>query len=196
VNCRELDSISIPESVESIGEYAFSGCTGLVSIELPESVTSIGKGAFSSDTGLVSINIPRGITSIKTETFYRCSSIITVEIPEGVSSIGDLAFYGCSSLESVISEIYEPFQISSTTFPDNTNSNVLRLYVPIGTKGKYEATPGWSVFTEILEPEPGNINSLNVKKQTFPVCDLQGRRYSSPLTKGIYIQNGKKYIIK
>ena len=196
VNCWELDSISIPESVESIGEYAFSGCTGLVSIELPESVTSIGKGAFSSDTGLVSINIPRGITSIKTETFYGCSSIITVEIPEGVSSIGDLAFYGCSSLESVISEIYEPFQISSTTFPDNTNSNVLRLYVPIGTKGKYEATPGWSVFTEILEPEPGNINSLNIKKQTFPVCDLQGRRYSSPLTKGIYIQNGKKYIIK
>ena len=91
----------IPESVTSIGSFAFYGCSGLASIAVPESVTSIGSYAFEGCSGLTSITIPEGVTSIEWHTFYDCSSLTSVTIPEGVTSIGRSAFSGCNSLTSI-----------------------------------------------------------------------------------------------
>ena len=99
--CSSLTSVTIPKSVTSIGEGAFSDCSGLTSITIPESVTSIGKGVFSGCSGLTSITIPEGVTSIGDEAFQGCSGLTSITIPEGVTSIGDDAFNGCSSLTSV-----------------------------------------------------------------------------------------------
>ena len=101
-DCSSLTSITIPNSVTSIGEYAFSGCSSLTSITIPNSVTSIGSGAFSSCSALTSINIPEGVTNIESYTFENCSSLTSITIPNSVTSIGYGAFQYCSSLTSAI----------------------------------------------------------------------------------------------
>ena len=100
-NCTGLTSVTIPEGVTSIGSSAFAGCTGLTSVTIPEGVTSIGNSAFFGCSGLTSVTIPEGVTSIGKEAFHNCSGLTSVTIPEGVTSIGESAFYGCSGLTSV-----------------------------------------------------------------------------------------------
>ena len=92
----------IPNSVTSIGSYAFYGCSGLTSVEIPNSVTSIGRNAFSSCSSLTFLVIPNNVTSIGWAVFGDCSSLTSVVIPNSVTSIGDLAFYGCRGLTSVV----------------------------------------------------------------------------------------------
>ena len=102
VGCSGLTSIEIPNSVISIGGSAFSGCSGLTSIEIPNSVTSIGEGAFSYCSGLTSIEIPNSVTSIGLCAFSYCSGLTSIEIPNSVTSIGLCAFLRCSGLTSVV----------------------------------------------------------------------------------------------
>ena len=99
--CTGLTSINIPENVTSIGSSAFSGCTGLTSINIPENVTSIGSSAFSGCTGLTSINIPENVTSIENSTFQSCTGLISINIPQNVTNIGWRAFSYCYSLRTI-----------------------------------------------------------------------------------------------
>ncbi len=100
-NCPNLTSVVIPNSVTSIGISAFSGCSGLTSVEIPNSVTNIGEAAFRGCSGLTSVVIPNSVTSIGDYAFFYCSSLTSVEIPNSVTSIGDYAFAHCSGLTSV-----------------------------------------------------------------------------------------------
>ena len=99
--CTGLKSITIPNSVTSIRYEAFYYCTGLTSIEIPNSVTSIGKSAFYGCSGLTSITIPNSVTGIENYAFAHCSSLASITIPNSVISIGDWAFEGCSGLKEV-----------------------------------------------------------------------------------------------
>ena len=91
----------IPNSVTSIGDYAFSECSGLTSIDIPNSVTSISWGTFSDCSGLTSINIPNSVISIGNYAFLDCSGLTSIDIPNSVTSIGDGAFSACSGLTNV-----------------------------------------------------------------------------------------------
>ena len=97
----DLTSVTIPNSVISIGDNAFQRCSNLTSVTIPNSVTSIGAGAFYYCGSLTSVTIPNTVTSIGKEAFYHCESLISVTIPNSVTSIGDNAFQECSSLTSV-----------------------------------------------------------------------------------------------
>ena len=88
-------------SVTSIGENAFSGCTGLTSVSIPSSVTRIGRSAFYSCSALTSISLPSGLSQIFDDTFYGCSKLSSIAIPYNVTTIGESAFYDCSGLQSV-----------------------------------------------------------------------------------------------
>jgi hypothetical protein len=91
----------IPNSVTSIGNGAFFGCTGLTSITIPNSVTNIDNGAFNRCSGLTSITIPNSVTSIGDWTFLYCSGLTSIMIPNSVTSIGNGAFFGCTGLTSI-----------------------------------------------------------------------------------------------
>ena len=99
--CSGLTSVTIPNSVTSIGNRAFSGCSGLTSVNIPNSVTSIGIGIFSGCTGLTSITIPNSVTSIGNYAFCDCIYLISITIPNSVTSIGEKTFSGCTYLTSI-----------------------------------------------------------------------------------------------
>ncbi|MBC3804257.1 leucine-rich repeat protein [Acetobacterium fimetarium] len=94
-------SITIPNSVTTIGDYIFYECSGLTSITIPNSVTAIGRNAFDGCSSLTTVTIPNGVTNIEYMTFYGCSSLTNVTLPDRVTSIGSMAFRGCSSLTSI-----------------------------------------------------------------------------------------------
>ena len=101
VGCSSLTSVTIPNSVTSIGESAFAGCSSLTSVTIPNSVTSIGYGAFEGCSSLTSVTIPNSVTSIGDFAFKACSSLTSVTIPNSVTSIGEETFAYCSGLTSV-----------------------------------------------------------------------------------------------
>ena len=98
-NCS-ITSIDIPNSVVTIENNAFEHCYGLTSIDIPNSVISIGDYAFSG-CGLFSINIPNSVTSIGDGAFQECRNLLTIDIPNKVSTIGNQLFLGCNNLTSV-----------------------------------------------------------------------------------------------
>ena len=99
--CTSLTSVTIPGSVTSIGVYAFDSCASLISVTIPDGVTSIGDSAFDYCTSLTSVTIPGSVTSIGDSVFYHCTSLASVTIPDSVTSIGRYAFAYCKSLTSV-----------------------------------------------------------------------------------------------
>ena len=98
---KTATSFAILDSVTSIGDYAFSGCTSLASVTIGHGVTSIAEGAFAFCTSLTSITIPDGVTEIGDYAFYYCTSLTTITIPDSVTSIGDFAFNYCTSLTTI-----------------------------------------------------------------------------------------------
>jgi len=91
--------VILPDSIISIGEFAFSNCTELTSVTIPESVTAIGEGAFSYCTSLTSMTIPENVKTIGASAFGDCTSLKTVEC--SASQIGAYSFCFCTSLISV-----------------------------------------------------------------------------------------------
>jgi hypothetical protein len=98
---KTATSYSIPDSVTSIGYYAFMDCTSLTSITIPDGVTSIGGYAFEDCTSLTSITIPNSVTSIRTSAFNDCRQLTSVTIPDSVTSIENSAFENCTSLTNI-----------------------------------------------------------------------------------------------
>ena len=96
-----VTSVTIGNSVTSIGESAFWDCSGLTSVTIPNSVTKIGDHAFYGCTGLTSVTIPNSVTTIGNWAFGDCSGLTSVTIPNSVTSIGESAFGRCSGLTSV-----------------------------------------------------------------------------------------------
>lgn len=96
-----LSSITIPNSVTSIGIGAFSHCSSLTSIDIPNNITSIGNYFFFGCSGLSTIDIPNSVTSIGQGAFEDCSGLTSVIIPKSVTSIVPSAFSGCIALNSI-----------------------------------------------------------------------------------------------
>ena len=99
--CDSLTSINIPNSVTTIGDWAFASCDSLTSINLPNSVTTIGNWAFEGCNSLTNINIPNSVTTIGNSAFNGCNSLTSINIPNSVTTIGVSAFFDCNSLISI-----------------------------------------------------------------------------------------------
>jgi len=134
---KQITSINIPDSVESIGNEAFLGCSSLESITLSNTLISIGDEAFSGCSGITTITIPNLVRTIGNSAFSGCTGITTITIPNLVRTIGDSAFEGCSGLasarlpDSLIS-------IGNNTFKDC--SSLTSITIPNRVKGIGEYT--------------------------------------------------------
>ncbi|MCD8347073.1 MAG: leucine-rich repeat protein [Lachnospiraceae bacterium] len=97
----QFTSITIPDTVTAIGEYAFDSCVALTAVTIPDSVTTLGTCAFYGCTSLKTAVVGSGITSLEAYVFEHCTSLTSVTIPASVTAVGEWAFYKCTSLASV-----------------------------------------------------------------------------------------------
>ena len=171
--CSNIISVEIPNSVTSIGQYAFYECGGLTSVTIPDSVTSIGESAFENCSGLTSVTIPNSVTSISIRAFGGCSGLTSVTIPNSVTTIGGAAFIGCSGLTSFII----PNSVTSIGFEAFWNCTALTS-VTIGnsvTSIGDGAFCNCSGLTSVTIPNSvisiGNEAFYNCKNLNSIVCD-------------------------
>lgn len=94
-NGQKITNLIIPNTIETICNYAFYNCRELTTMTIPDSVTSIKYSAFSGCTGLTSVTIGNSVTSIGDYAFRGCTGLTRVNIPDSVKSIGSDAFSGC-----------------------------------------------------------------------------------------------------
>ena len=146
--CSGLTSVTIPESVTSIGAGAFSSCSSLTSVTIPSSVTSIGAGAFFHCSSLTSMTIPEGVTSVGSSAFSYCSGLTSVTIPSSVTSIGTSTFSGCSSLTSVTIPS-SVTSIGNDAFSYCTGLSTITMEGSVPTLGEYAVPSLTSIYVPI-----------------------------------------------
>lgn len=196
-DCWGLMELTIPNSVTFIGYRAFAGCS-MAELTIPNSVTFIDDYAFSDCSNLRELTIPNSVTSISEGTFAGCKVLTKLTIPNSVTNIGNHAFY-YTSLLSVTSLNPVP-PITESCFDSATYQNAT-LHVPIGGKEAYEQVEGWKDFQKIQDDVDTGIESIITDKQSkAAIYTLDGKRLpttnAANLSKGIYIVNGKKYVVK
>ena len=179
---------------------AFFGCSGLTSLTLHDGITSIGEGAFSECTGLKEVRfcindnldtyLTKGHPYIDVDCgikyYINDKEITSIVIPSSVTSLGDYAFQKCSTLESIY--VSWPIPISAgSAFYDVDRKNCT-LYVPQGTETDYFLADVWGDFGNIVEYEATGIDKTTTSTDVEEVSrySVNGQRLATP-TKGLNI---------
>jgi hypothetical protein len=164
VACFALSSINIPNSVETIENGAFMFCIGLSSITFEEnsSLTSIEDNTFYGCIALESIDIPNNVTTIENFAFLSCLNLTSITIPSSVNFISGRAFLHCEQLTSVtclgrIAPVLETYAVFSST-PDSKT-----LTIPFGSNYEnFVNSTNWEVvYHKIYPGECGFIDHNN-----------------------------------
>ena len=198
-----LTSITIPNSVTTIGSSAFYDCSSLTSVTIGNGVRTIEGGAFSSCSSLASITIPNSVRTIGGLAFSYCSSLASITIPNSVTRIWHSAFYGCKNIKQITSEAVTPPGCSRYTFK-GVNTRECKLIVPQNSVDAYKKADGWKELFLIEGTTTGIINNIYNKTENVDVYTIDGVKCLSKanvneinaLPKGVYIVNGKKIVIK
>ena len=172
-SCTGMTKVKIPSALTTIGKCAFRRCFALQEVSLPLSVTEIGISAFQACNSLKSISVPPGVTVIPDSCFYSCDKLDKVKLYEGLLGINEAAFANCQSLRAITipasvsllgGSVFKsdywaegkyitsfkmlgkiPPKAQASDFFGIPNSKCF-LYVPAGSKTKYEAADGWDIF--------------------------------------------------
>ena len=199
--CPRLERISFPDVIEEIPMGLFSMCNALKEVSIPNGVRRIANNAFMMCTNLKDISLPATLESIGKDVFCDCVAEEIV-LPCNLKSLGEgsLQIYtlGAVYCASEMPPLCEIGQFGP--FAEEWISDTL-LYVPVGTKEKYQSQWQWNLFKEIIEtdnfPSSGiDCVAIGGKEQDNVIYDLFGNKVSEPRKGNIYILSGKKVIIK
>lgn len=165
-----IESVDLPDSITSIGSYAFRGCaslrsirfpkkitfipdyfvaqTSVANIELLDSIVGLGEAAFYM-TPLTTIYIPNSVKEIGSWCFESCSSLKSVHIGTGIEYIAHGVFTRCSKLEDVIIDAINPPRLYNSSVFESTIKNI---YVPDSYVDDYKSATNWSVLAAKIKP--------------------------------------------
>ena len=145
-------TISLPSSMQSLSNYAFSYTYALKRVIIPNGITEIKESLFRNSTMLQKAVIPQSVTKISQQAFFNAESISTITIPSGVTTINAYAF-GFSAISGNDTMMLKIITILATTPPTLANTNafpstVTTIYIPNGTLSAYQTATNWSSFSE------------------------------------------------
>ncbi len=133
---RDLTSITLPNTITRIGDWAFAGQEmdnyppNITTITIPNSVTTIGENAFAYNYHLTSVTIPNSVTTIGESAFWRCHGLKTVSLGTGLTSISDYAFGDCAltsvtipnNVETIGHGAFRDNLLTTVTIPNNVET--------------------------------------------------------------------------
>ena len=156
LNGAEVKSLSIPNGVESISNFAFYQCRSITSLHIPGSVKTIGSSAFEDCTGLTSVSLSEGTETISGSAFEGCSGLTRINLPSSITAISINAFKNCSGLTSIVSQNNNPPLCISPFY--NINKADCIIWVPKNCVAAYMGASGWNEFVNIKEILDGDVN--------------------------------------
>lgn len=206
-DCSSLTSITIPNSVTNINDYAFRDCTSLKVLYFEDGANTIylGEGgdnlSLFCDCPLETLYLGRNVSfDGYASPFEEKETLMSVTIGNSVTSIGSYAFDGCDALTELIIAATVPPTVGSGNFNNSDYINMV-VKVPEGSLEAYQAADVWKNFWDIQEDASLDIKNavLETEYETTPIYNLQGVQIKDNrenLPAGIYIQGGKKMIIR
>ena len=173
--CSSLTSVTIPNSVTTIGGEAFRDCRSLTSVTIPNGVTTIGGDAFSDCSSLTSVTIPNSVTTIGGWAFSGCTNLQKVNIGKSVKAIGKYAFDYCTSITQISSEAVVPPTCESGVFT-YINTSKCKLIVPNNSLDAYKQAPYWEDFSLIEGSTTGITNTVYNNAGLADVYTIDGTK--------------------
>lgn len=182
-----MESVSLPQNLVYIGEYAFSQCTVLKKVVFTGfcsyrlwTLDKIPAGAFSDCWYLQDINLPSTVKSIGDNAFLNCRSFYSFTLSDNINYIGEKAFAGCDNLRTVISLNLTPPELKSyrteqfsdgeKQLYDNFDFNRdIKLYVPGNAVESYKNAPGWNQFAYILPLSEMPVSKIELSDKTLSI---------------------------
>ena len=214
--CEHLKSVTIPEGVTNLGISLFNGCTSLTSVVMPESVTSTDYAIFENCKSLKHVTLSPNLEQINNKLFLNCSSLTEIQIPESVVSVMSNAFQNCTALKTLDlpesvnrlgSETFSGCKLDSLLIRGIIDSRWVtpRLFDGMGTQTKVYVQPSEvekykKIYKGPVYPLSNEMNGISdfalPEDKSSALFDLQGRRILGEPSRGIYIVNGKKVVVK
>ncbi len=153
---------------------------------IPNTVVSIEESAFSGCSLLNKVVLPLGLTTIKYGAFSGCQGLNSFTFPASITTIGNMAFNSCIGLTSIYVYNKTPIKLSSNSYVFfSVNKSLCVLYVPVGTSAKYEAASQWGDFSNIEETVYNRIENPGYNQNTSEHNAL--RLYPNPVKDNLKI---------
>ena len=203
--CNSLTALSLGRNVETIGNEAFANCSQLKEVTIPDKVTTIGSSAFNRCTGLETVNIGNGLKTVDLHVFDYCTNITTISLGKAMEKIESGNFSLCPNLQTVYCYAETPPNVKylddgsifyQTNIFNAENAANATLYVPSASMPLYLQSTVWNIFGTVAPIRyPTAVDGVENTADDGQWYDLTGRKVERP-TKGVYIKDGKKIMVK
>ena len=165
-HCLSLEHVVMPANCKYIMKEAFNETPYLKGLVLPNNLLYIGVYAFYN-SGIMNIDVPGSVQEIDEFAFWQ-SQLSTVHLHEGLQTIGRGAFANLDNFTNMYCDIKEPIILTDNPFINTDITNAV-LYVPYGSKEKYEAAQYWQDFGNIVEKDMSSVMTVKGDKQMIGV---------------------------
>ena len=178
-DCKQLQSADLGNSLISLGTYAFKSCAALKSIALPDTLTYFGERVFDSCSGLTTVVLGDSLSKIGGYAFYGCSALQTINIPDTLTVIEGGAFYGCSKLQSIDLSGTTLTEVQQSTFYNCKMLTSVQLPYGLATIGSSAFYSTALAYTSIPDTVTTIGTSAFYSLPANSVIDLSGHDPSS-----------------
>ena len=183
----------MPESVTSTDNAIFENCTSLESVTLSPNMDMIKNQMFLNCKSLTEVQIPEGVAWVLFDVFKNCSALKTLDFPESVQRIGSSTFSGCRLNSLLIRGIIDSHWVTEDLFAGM--GTYTKVYVQPSEVEKYQKVYKGKVYP-LTDEMNGITDLISPIGNSSELYDLQGRKLRSEPVKGVYIKDGRKYVVK